>query len=411
MQPALRKAAVLVKALDSAGAEAMLSQLDAKTAARIREAARALRNIDPQEQESVLADFFARGGTRTGAKTTAAPAERLVAAAGDEVVLQHQPPPAARRPFQFLEAVDAAQLAGRLRHEHPQTIALVVAHAPRRLAAELLWRLPEGLRTEVLLRVIDWQGTEPQLIEELERALELSLAVAGPNLGAAAGLDAAREILQTAQSPERSELLHSLARRDAQKAELLRFALGEQQAASDESTSVEWREAELEQRASELPKAAGASPRLRRQPPSSEAVSEPAPRQTTTTEPSANEPAVQIAATSLEEQAPADEFSPSPPAIPFSQFLRFDDRTLSRVFAAAEPQTALLALAGASPRLVDRLLRRLPHKEAVGVRRRMETLAPFPLRDIEAAQQELSRIAGRLFEQRRTSAGPRRQAA
>jgi flagellar motor switch protein FliG len=400
-----------MKALDPASAEAMLSQLDAKTAARIREAARALRSADPKEQEAVLAEFFSRGGTQAGAKKTADPAERLAASAKDEVVLQNQPPPPARRPFQFLETVDAAQLAARLRQEHPQTIALVAAHAPRRLAAELLWRLPEGLRTEVLLRVIDWQGTEPQLVEELERALELSLAAAGPDLGAAAGLDAAREILQTAQVQERGELLDNLARRDARKADLLRFALGEPQTpAGDEGgSSVGWLAAERQRRPSELQENAGASLTLGFQPPVSEVNVEES-RSKGTKVDSSDSPALRIAAVGNDEHADTDEFAPSP-SIPFADFSRFDDGALSRVFAAADPQTALFALAGASPRLVDRLLRRLPYKEAAKLRRRMETLAPFSLRDIEAAQQELGRLAGRLMGQRQVRRTTRRRAA
>src|SRR5688572_6374834 len=123
MQGAIRKAAILVKALDAASAEALLSQLDANTAGRIRDAARMLRTVDPQEQETVLAEFFAKGGPGAGPARVAGPADRLAqrttTSGGDELVLERRTSPAApRRPFQFLETVDAARLAARLRAEH-----------------------------------------------------------------------------------------------------------------------------------------------------------------------------------------------------------------------------------------------------------------------------------------------------
>src|SRR5690606_14255121 len=86
--------------------------------------------------------------------------------------------------------------------------------------------------------------------------------------------------------------------------------------------------------------------------------------------------------------APPEETDASPPEPPdpeltFDDFLQFDDRTLSRVFAEAEPAIALLALAGADLRLVDRLMRRLPRKEAARLQQRIEKLGSFRLRDVE----------------------------
>jgi flagellar motor switch protein FliG len=366
MRKSIRKAAILYASLDPASAEAVVAQLDRDAARRIREAARTLRTVDPQEQQEVLQEFFAK---EKKDEPAAAPAERLASTAGDELVLEHrEQAPSPRRPFQFLETIDPGQLAARLLSEHPQTIALVAANAPRKLAAELLWRLPASLRSDVLVRVIDWRPTEPQLLAELEQALQLSLAADSQASSVAAGLEAAREILEAAPPGERTELLKDLAARDSRKADLLRKP-------SQGTPPVAAKQRDERSRAGTNDPAS-----VEPQPSSKE-----------------NEgPATIPFPSASRSSAAARKSNTLRRSIPFAEFSRFDDRTLLRVFAAADPQAALLALVGAPPKLVNRLLRRLSRQEAARLQRRMETLGPFPLQDIEAAQEELSRIAGRV---------------
>ena len=78
---------------------------------------------------------------------------------------------------------------------------------------------------------------------------------------------------------------------------------------------------------------------------------------------------------------------------------QLDDRAWAKVLHAADAQLSLLALAGATPELVQRLLKQLPPRDARILERKMETLGPVRLRDIEHAQQQLARIAGQLAAQ------------
>lgn len=393
MQASIRKAAILVTALDSASAQAMLAQLGPKTAARIHDAVRQLGRVDPVEQQAVLAEFFAQRESGADSEALSGPAERLAAAGRDEVVLGHtELPPSPRRPFQFLEAVNPAQLAERVLHEHPQTIAIVAAHAPRSLAAELLWRLPESLRTEVLIRVIEWQGTDAQLLSELEQALEMSLVGADAVAPGVAGLAAAREILQAAPSDERLELLEGLQRRDGAKAALLNVAFD-----APRTTSVgEGQDDTRKQSRDPAPMGESWNAADTGQP-----DQEPPPLRLNVYAPPSTDEAEQ----------PTPEREKSEPGFDFAEFVRLDDRTLSRVLSAAAPQTTLLALTGASPQLMARVLRRLSRKEATQLQRRMAAQGPFRLRDIELAQRELAAVAARLAAEGKIRLPNRRRAA
>ncbi len=81
------------------------------------------------------------------------------------------------------------------------------------------------------------------------------------------------------------------------------------------------------------------------------------------------------------------------PSVRFEDLQELDDEALAAVLAAAEPEVARLALAGASPALVDRVLAQLQPAEARKVRRLIERLGPTRLSDVEEAQAELARIA------------------
>jgi len=80
----------------------------------------------------------------------------------------------------------------------------------------------------------------------------------------------------------------------------------------------------------------------------------------------------------------------------FEDFVLLDDVALRTVFAAADTEVALLALTGAEPRLIARILRKLPSREAAVLRHRLEHPGPLRLRDVEQARFALAAVASRL---------------
>src|SRR3954465_7967211 len=82
--------------------------------------------------------------------------ETIVDAVGEERargILGHlsAASPAARN-LESLELVDAKSLSNFLLNEHPQTIAVILAHLEPEKKGEVLKRLPESLQAEVVLR-------------------------------------------------------------------------------------------------------------------------------------------------------------------------------------------------------------------------------------------------------------------
>ena len=83
------------------------------------------------------------------------------------------------RTLEALELVDARTLSGFLLNEHPQTIALILAHLDSQKKMEVLKRLPEAIQTEVVLRIANLDFISPTLIAQVDEVLKQELATLG----------------------------------------------------------------------------------------------------------------------------------------------------------------------------------------------------------------------------------------
>lgn len=81
--------------------------------------------------------------------------------------------------LESLELVDTRTLANFLINEHPQTIALIIAHLSTERKVDVLRKLPEGLQAEVVLRVANLDFVSPELIAQLDDVLKTELSTLG----------------------------------------------------------------------------------------------------------------------------------------------------------------------------------------------------------------------------------------
>jgi flagellar motor switch protein FliG len=87
--------------------------------------------------------------------------------------------------------------------------------------------------------------------------------------------------------------------------------------------------------------------------------------------------------------------APSPPPT-FADVARLDDAALATVLHTAETEIMILALAGSTAELVERVLAQLPLEEGKALCYALDHLGPTRLSDVEEAQHELARLARRL---------------
>ena len=81
-----------------------------------------------------------------------------------------------KAPFEFLKNADPRQILNFLSSEHPQTIALVLAHVNPDIASMVVGGLPEELQRDVSIRIATLDQSSPEVIAMLEAQLEKRLS-------------------------------------------------------------------------------------------------------------------------------------------------------------------------------------------------------------------------------------------
>src|SRR5204862_3494991 len=105
-------------------------------------------------------------------------------------------------PFASFHNAGAQTLLDSLRDEHPQTIALVLAHLPPDKAGDVLAGLEHHRKVEVIKRIAGIEQTSSQVIEEVERGMRQRLGALmdntlrpGAGSGGGGGVGTIAEIL------------------------------------------------------------------------------------------------------------------------------------------------------------------------------------------------------------------------
>ena len=217
MSTTLRKAAILVASLDTAAADRLLDQMGEEQASRVRRAVMDLDNIDPLEEQAVLEEFFRLGGPE--------PERRLPIANDRDRTMSRvstMPVEPESLPFRFLRNARGERITPLLVGEHPQTIALVVAHLPAEQAVEVLSTIDIDLQADVLSRVANLDDAHPDMLREVERGLHSRIAeLSRDEQRRVVGVATLERILDAAPKTMRRQLVANLARHDRSLAEQL----------------------------------------------------------------------------------------------------------------------------------------------------------------------------------------------
>ncbi len=123
-----------------------------------------------------------------------------------------------------MQHADPRQILTYVGEEHPQTIALVLAHLPAMLASQVLAGLPAERRADVAHRIAIMDRTSPEVIRMVEASLQrrLSSVLAPKELSTVGGLLPLVEIINRADRGTEKLILEGLEERDPTLAEEIR---------------------------------------------------------------------------------------------------------------------------------------------------------------------------------------------
>src|SRR5256714_15467883 len=81
--------------------------------------------------------------------------------------------------FEAIDRLNPIQLSQFIQNEHPQTIALILAHLTPNSSAELLESLPEDIQADVAVRMASLETISPDVIRGISAVLEEKLKPVG----------------------------------------------------------------------------------------------------------------------------------------------------------------------------------------------------------------------------------------
>ncbi|NOS99107.1 MAG: flagellar motor switch protein FliG [Phycisphaerales bacterium] len=224
----LRKAAVLLVALGADAASKVMAMLDADLMELLSREVATMEGVDTRARNAIMSEFYNvamassyvdQGGVAFARSLLEKSlpreeAHRIVQIIEGEVFKQ---------PFAFLQRTDSANLLTFIQDEHPQTIALILAHLPPAKASSILSGLSAAKQLEVVSRIAKMDQTNPEVIKEVEQGLEMRLSgIVSQTFQVTGGVESVAEMLNLADRATEKGILESLEADDPELVEKIR---------------------------------------------------------------------------------------------------------------------------------------------------------------------------------------------
>ena len=218
----IRKAAILLVLLGDEAASLVYRNLPEEDLQILTEEISELDYISPETASQILHEYYrltvteeylAQGGADY-AKTL------LVKAFGEDgaktLLKQVENYQEARATnLDSLQRADPQQLVMFVEGEHPQTVALVLAHLGLKSASEVLLLLPEKTRAEVVRRLAEMHQFSPEMVQKIALVLNKKLKALGEqNRRAYGGIKAVSEMLNRVEPTSVKTILETIEQDD-----------------------------------------------------------------------------------------------------------------------------------------------------------------------------------------------------
>jgi len=222
----VRKAAILLVQLGHEKASTLLGMLPETEVEAISAEILSLESLEAAETETVLGEFrelaIARANVlRGGAQFARAVLEESLGHDRAESIMNRLAATAMQLPFQYLHRADPRQLLSFISNEHPQVIAVVLAHLPSDKATLVLSGLDPDRQAEVAHRIAVMDRTSPDALKALETALQNKMgSVLQPvDFSKVGGVDPLIQIINRSDRATERLIVEGLQARDPELAE------------------------------------------------------------------------------------------------------------------------------------------------------------------------------------------------
>lgn len=221
-----QKAAILLRAIGEDAAAQVMKSLDPKDIRKLGSWMKDAPNISKEEENLVIQEFDKASSTGEvqfeGKEYIKA---ILIKAVGPEKAarLLESINTKTYPGLESLKWLDAKTVAQMLKVEHPQTIAVVLAHLETEQASQVLAGLPDTLRADVALRLATMEEVQPEALEALSNTLQETMAAnAGTQALSVGGAEVIADILTRLDKATESGIMTKISERNQTLADNIR---------------------------------------------------------------------------------------------------------------------------------------------------------------------------------------------
>ncbi|HEX4124193.1 MAG TPA: flagellar motor switch protein FliG [Tepidisphaeraceae bacterium] len=224
----VHKAAVLLLSLDQENAAEIMRRLPAEAIEEVSREIASIKEVDAELRNDVLGEFYNLALANTylsagGLEYAKSLLRKSLSEDDAGRIIKQVTQQVQITPFSFLQKAESDSLLTFIQDEHPQTIALILAHLPPQKASEILVGLAGQKQIEVVKRVANMEQTNPEVIQEVERGLEHRLSdIVSQKFEKAGGVDSVAEILNLADRSTEKGILEGLEAEDPDLVEQIR---------------------------------------------------------------------------------------------------------------------------------------------------------------------------------------------
>ena len=160
------KAAILIHALGRPLADILLRRLSEGEKEVINSHLSKIRTISPDVVEQVAKEFALIAQRYKSRPGRSAPAESLRAETGSGDLND------GGSGLKAISTLSAEEIYDLIKNEQPQTIAIILVHLNTNIASDVLARLPDEIKTEVAMRVVNLDKVTATIVDEVNEILK-----------------------------------------------------------------------------------------------------------------------------------------------------------------------------------------------------------------------------------------------
>ena len=218
------KAAIVMVALGTDASSKVFQVLDDIDIERLSTEIARLENISQDVREAVLEEFhnlalahqaYSQGGLDYARQVL----EAALGPAKAKEFLEKVQQKIRTTGFNLLENIDPKQLVNYIQKEHPQTIAILLAHMEAPNAAAIVSALPQQMQIDVATRVATMESISPDTLAQIEEVLVTQMkSLFGGDVSEIGGVKAVAEILNNVDRNTEKNIIGNLERENPELA-------------------------------------------------------------------------------------------------------------------------------------------------------------------------------------------------